>query len=361
MNDSFMNKKINFIINIIYYIVILVLFYALFKYVLPLVLPFIIAFFVAYFVEPSVLFFCYRFKIKRQLASIISILFFSTLIVFVALVLSVTVYDQLKNFYTSVPTILDNTFDYFESLIVKDGISRLSPIEQLILNLFEYIKEIDFAYILNGNIGNAVIGFFSNFMKSIPNILFTILITVISSIFISASLTDIKKFILTQFNRKSRTVITEIKSSVLSVLKKYIKSYAVILLITFIELVVLFLIFNIKPAISLAFIISVVDLLPVLGVGTVLIPWGLFCFVIGDFTKGIVLLSIYGIVMVVRQIIEPKVIGENIGLPAVVTIIAVFLGLKILGIFGAFLLPIIIIIVKELQEKGLISIWNINY
>ena len=105
----------------------------------------------------------------------------------------------------------------------------------------------------------------------------------------------------------------------------------------------------------LALVISFVDILPVLGVGSVLVPWAVFSFVSGRWNFGIGLLIIYGCVTVVRQIAEPKIVGGSIGLHPLATLVSMYAGLKLLGVTGLLIGPVTAIIVKSLfdvTQKG---------
>jgi predicted PurR-regulated permease PerM len=104
----------------------------------------------------------------------------------------------------------------------------------------------------------------------------------------------------------------------------------------------------------ISFVTCIIDIIPVLGTGTVLIPWAVFNLVFGNFGVGIGLLVIYAVVTVIRQIIEPKLVANQAGLPAIVTIMAMFIGVKVFGTFGIILLPFTVIILKLLYDEGVL-------
>ena len=123
--------------------------------------------------------------------------------------------------------------------------------------------------------------------------------------------------------------------------------------ITFVELVLgLSLInllgININHIIPIALLISFIDILPVLGVGAVLIPWALISMLNGHSALGIALLILYAIITVVRNILEPRLVGQRFGLHPIATLFAIYIGGKLFGVIGVFLLPLTIIIIKQL-------------
>ena len=111
-------------------------------------------------------------------------------------------------------------------------------------------------------------------------------------------------------------------------------------------------------AFTIAAIIAVLDIIPVLGVGGAIFPWALVQLIKGRFVFAIGLIVLYVIVLVVRNIIEPKVVGGQVGLHPVVMLICMFAGVKIFGVLGLFVMPVVIIILKNLNDSGKIRIFK---
>ena len=141
-------------------------------------------------------------------------------------------------------------------------------------------------------------------------------------------------------------------------LGKIFKSYAMILFITFCELYISFniikwaKIFDGKYSFVLALIIAVLDILPILGTGTFLGPWALYCFIVQDYKLGVALIVIYIVITVIRQIIEPKLIANQFDLNPAISLIAMFVGTKLIGFIGLFLFPMILFSIKILRKEG---------
>ena len=127
----------------------------------------------------------------------------------------------------------------------------------------------------------------------------------------------------------------------------------IIMFITFCELCLgLWLIGGTNNLFVVAGIICIVDILPVLGVGTVLIPWSVILMVTGDFTRGILLALLYIVIVIIRNFIEPRIIGKQMGLHPLVTLICIFVGLRLFGIIGMFAVPLTVMVLIELQRSG---------
>ena len=103
---------------------------------------------------------------------------------------------------------------------------------------------------------------------------------------------------------------------------------------------------------------AVIDALPILGVGTVLIPWSLFSLLTGSFRKGLMLILTYIFILCVRNTLEPRAVGEKIGLNPFVTLLSMFIGFRLGGFFGLAFIPIAVLSILELQKLGYISLWE---
>ena len=115
------------------------------------------------------------------------------------------------------------------------------------------------------------------------------------------------------------------------------------------------------PPRLLALIIAVFDILPVLGVGTILWPWALRSYINGEPTKALLLIILYAVIFVIRRIIEPLIVGDSIGLGASITIISMYLGIKVFGALGLLIGPFTAIVIKNLNDSGRIHLYNSNY
>ena len=348
MSNSFNTKKLNFIINIVYIFILLIILYALIKYVFVVIFPVLLAIFIANIAEPTVFTISKQTKIKRPICSFVTILFIIIILSGIIVSISLTLFSNIDYFLNKIPIIIEKANDCFIEIIKKSDKTVLEKAVEYGYNIFNrYALDLE-----NSKLIDNALNFLTGFITVIPSLIFNILITFILSIFISSSLPQIKDFIKAKTNKSIQNLISNTKKCVINMLKIYFKSYTLIMLITFIELSVAFFVFEIKPAITLAFVISLVDILPVFGVGTVMIPWGIILILYKKVSKGILIFAIYAVITTIRQIIEPKIISQSIGLPAVVTLPIMFIGLKVFGVIGLFLLPMLVTIIYDLYKKG---------
>jgi predicted PurR-regulated permease PerM len=163
---------------------------------------------------------------------------------------------------------------------------------------------------------------------------------IVSSFYMVFDYEGIARWFTASIPDKYLAIFFEIKDFCENRLLKILGSYITIMAVTFAELFLGFSIIGISNSGMWAFIISLLDILPILGVGTVLIPWGISSIITGRFFLGIALLILYLIITVVRNFVEPKLVGTNLGLHPLATLISMIVGLRLFGFVGMFGLPL---------------------
>ena len=152
--------------------------------------------------------------------------------------------------------------------------------------------------------------------------------------------------------------MTEVFRNARTMVGRILRVYLLLMCITFVELFIGFKILRVDMAFFYAFLTAIVDILPVLGTGTVLIPWGIIACILGNMGMGVGILILYVIITAVRQFLEPKIIGQQVGLHPIVTLICIFAGGKFMGILGIFLFPIMATVLKKMNDEGTIHLWK---
>lgn len=153
------------------------------------------------------------------------------------------------------------------------------------------------------------------------------------------------------FGKKIWNNALKIKDIFINSVLKLVKGYLILMLITLLELVAGLYLLRVKYAPIIALIISVVDVLPVLGTGTVVIPWGIIEIIMGNGAKAVGLFVLYAVITLVRSFAEPKIIGNQIGINPLFTLIAMFVGLKTLGFLGVLIFPTVLIVTVEYYKQ----------
>ena len=174
---------------------------------------------------------------------------------------------------------------------------------------------------------------------ALPRCLLAVVVMLIAAVYLTLDGKKIGAFFSQHFPKKTAAVFSGLRGSLLSTFFLYGRAYLLLAGITFSELYAGFLILGIPYAPAAAAAIAVIDILPVLGTGTVLLPWAAAELLHADWFRGIGLLVIYAVITVVRQIAEPKIVGKHIGLHPLAALLAMYLGARLFGIAGLLLLP----------------------
>ena len=195
-------------------------------------------------------------------------------------------------------------------------------------------------------------------LSFIPSAVIFLCFMFISMFYIGVDYDRICSFLTMQLPKKALEIIDETKNIISTTSKELFKSYFLLTAITFLQLLIGFKITGIRYSLILSIIISLIDILPILGTGTILIPWASFCLIFGNLRTGICLLVLYVIILLFRRIAEPRIIGTNTGLSPLVTLISIFIGLKFLGFWGIIISPIIAVTIISLNKNGFIKLYK---
>lgn len=228
---------------------------------------------------------------------------------------------------------LDGFFQRFGFLSNADEISRyvIGVLGQSLQNLTAG---------LTGWLGAVVTG--------LPEKLFVLLIFLMATFYLTLDFDKTERKLNALLPNQFVRVFGNIKGRLSRTVIAYIRAYLILLAITFGELLLAFSLLRLRYALLLALVISLLDVLPAIGVGTVLLPWAGYCFFSGEPGRGISLLIVFGAVTLIRQIIEPHIVGSQLGLSPFLTLISVYIGYRISGLFGVLIAPILTILIQEI-------------
>lgn len=313
--------------------------------------PFIVAYLIARLMHPLVVKMNTKLKISTPLATIVCMVLFVAVAGFVLWVFG---YYLLEGVYylidmLSSESTINKVVDAAQELGLKlDAFLRFLSIE---------ISESDISSTVSEFAKKAITvlsNFSINVALKIPALLMALIIGGVAAFYMLSDYDKIAKAISSRLSPTTKRYVNLFNNQVLSSFVKMIFSYALISLCCFGELIVGFLILGLKDAAFIALLIAILDVLPVLGSGAVLIPWGILSILLGNTTMGIGLLVLYGIVTIVRQILEPKIVGAQIGLHPLLTIASLYLGLRLMGGLGLIMGPLFVLMWVKLAQEGLL-------
>ena len=353
-----MEKKKEFIINIIFYGIILVLVYFGFKYILPPLIPFVIAFVMVYVLKKPIKAICRKFNLSNlqaKIASVALLLIFYVLTIGILTLLVIGCISVIKNFVDSWPSLYSGTImPFFDMLLNGNGLGNIELPSEIVYAINVIVDSIDniFSTIMSF-LSSFFIGIASSLITNVPNFFISVVVCVIASFFIMIDYEKITGYAIKIMNDKVLYYYLEIKNFLFNKVFVIIKAYLKIMSITFIELFIGFTIIQLDSAFLVALSIAIFDILPVFGTGGIMIPWTIICLIRGNYVFAIELLVIYIIVTIIRNIIEPKIVGAELGLHPLVTLASMLVGVSFFGILGLFGFPIgISFILYEWKEKN---------
>ena len=250
-------------------------------------------------------------------------------------------FDNIKNVIVDlITTIRESVLEWktvFEKFLFENFNIKIN-----IENIFSDSVP-DIAGNLLGNVSSIFVFIFSQ----IPQIVITFIVTVVAGCYFAYDYDKFKKFILSLLTDETVLKLKKLRSIFKETILKIIGGYLILMSISFAVLLIGFIVIGIKSAFYLALFISFVDLLPVLGTGTVLIPWAIFNLIRGRIFLGVGLIIIYIIVTIIRNFLEPNIIGKKLGISPLFMLIAIFVGYRLLGFIGLIAAPLLLIIVYE--------------
>lgn len=337
----------------------------LFVYLLfPYIYPILIAFCLSCLLHPFITLFEKKLKMPRLLALI------STLMVFISF-LTLSFLFLISEFYQGIVYLSDKLPFYFDYIILQAQNfihHQFVPFYTWIISFFNtldlnyQIEITNYLEAFTQSIRTGVTVFFQKMLQQIGNVLvllpnsFTISIFIILATFmISYDLNNIQSRLLhilpDAWNSTYKKITHHLKIAVIG----YFKAQFILVCISAVLLFVGLHILDIEHAFTIVLFAAVADFIPYLGIGIILVPWILFSFFTLNYPLTIGLSIIYGVIILIRQFIEPKIVATSIGISPLIMLIGMFLGIQWFGVFGLILSPVILVILLALKKAGLFS------
>lgn len=345
-----------FIIRFVFILILLILVYVGIKYVFPLLMPFILGMIVAVSFRHVIDKVEKKTHIKRTFISIVLLLVFYGILGFILSMIGIQFFGFISSLFKSLPATYQNSFLPALQIVTND-ISDKWPEMKPYLDTF--VKDINmtiFNYI--SNVSSKVVSTVTGIASQVPTLLIKLIFTIVSSFFFTIDYYKISGFFMSQFSEARKPMIIKMKNNVTGTLGKFAKAYTTIILITFVELSLGFWIMGIPTPYLFGGLVAIIDIMPILGTGAVIIPWSIIAFILGNTKIGAGMLILYITITVVRQVIEPKIVGQQIGLHPIVTLILMYVGAQLMGLLGLLTLPILATILVKLDSEGSIYLFR---
>lgn len=358
MKEKITERK-EFIVNA-GYVMLVIIISSLLLFTAGLIMPFWIALILAAVLQPIIRMLDRKMKTKKKTISNIVILFFylviGGLLVWIISGLAYFLEEAFLYFPNYYETAIRPSFGYFGDL--AENVLTILPVN--IRPNFEAIQSNILNILQNSvaSISQQGVSLISSLFGGITSSFLAVLMTILLSYFINSQYDEVIVFLKCQMPEKIRDSVSEIKGLLKKSVFSYIKACMIMMIITFAELSIGFLLIGADNAIGMAVVIALFDALPVFGTGTIMIPWAFFELMNGhlSFAGGLILL--YAFVVLIRNLLEPKVIGTQLGINPIVALVSIYLGYQLIGIAGMIAFPMIAYILLALHEAGKIKLYN---
>ncbi|WP_177918120.1 AI-2E family transporter [uncultured Eubacterium sp.] len=378
-------KRRAFLINFAFVGVLLALAYVGLKYFFWVSAPFLLSFFFAVILQKPLRFIDKKTNHKAHGFFSILLVILSICVVIIPLIFILSaVFNKISEFLTylvselnDLPSLLSKVENWLldflgflpshlydsVSVTITDAFSKLQPAAAEDVGAASgLLSGIDFSSITD-KITSGVSNVYS-VLKGVPSVLIGVVIGIVAWILFTKDYDTVVRFIQNQLPSEKKNILVDLKQVFSKTILTMFKAYGIIMLITFSEICLGFGIMrmcgimNNNFFVLIAAAIAIFDILPVAGSGGILIPWALFSLVYGNNKQALGLIIMYVIITVIRQYIEPKIVGTSLGVNPIVTLMGLYFGLKFFGFLGMFLVPLCVMTLKAFNDTGRINIWK---
>lgn len=330
----------------------------LFIFVLPKVLiyfmPFVVGFILSLIANPIVRFLEKRIKIKRKYGSFIIIVAVIAVVVLLCYGVGAALIYGLRGFADYLPTMSVNAGNE-----ISDALMRL----QKMINGIPFVKDVDLSKIseflveylsdfMVGGEGEGTVSTISDMAKSIPNIVVNVIMGLLATYFFIADKDKLLEGIAKHIPKSTKDKITFMYQQTLGIVGGYFKAQFKIMGVIYVILTIGLLILGVDYAWLIGFGIAFLDMLPIFGTGTVLCPWAVIKFFSGNYQIAIGLLILYAVTFVFHQLIQPKLVGESVGMNPFAALFFMYIGYRSSGMLGMIIAIPIGMILINLVKAG---------
>ena len=330
-----------------------------FRFLFVPLLPFLLSLGLSALLEPLVQKLRHAFGIRRAFAAVALTTVFLMILGSTTTFLTLKLSAELTAWSTRLPQAI-NTFpvlwncalDRMEGWYVSCPSTLRSILDALASSLSESTPAIV------GKAGSILMEKISSFAALLPSVGLFCITTTLALYFTAANYTLILAFIKRQLPLSWQPRCHAAAQCCRGAILKWFRSELILIAVTFFIMLLGFWWFGYDYALLAASAIALVDALPVLGSGTILIPWAIFSFLLSDAEKGLFLLSLYAVALLVHSLLEPRLLAGQANLPSIAVLLTMYLGFHFLGVGGMLLFPIFLIIIKHLQDADVLHLWH---
>lgn len=315
--------------------------------------PFVVGWVVALIASPLVRFLEEKVKIKRKAGSAFVIIVVIGLVVLVLYLVGVKLVQEIMSLIDSLPDIwlgLESEFSEIGNNLnvvysrLPDNVQ--ASISDMIQSVGTYLGEIF------GQMSSPTIEGVGNFAKQVPSMIIALIMALLSAYFFVAERESINEWFRRHMPASVQTNYRILRHSLVNAVGGYLKAQLRIEIWMYLLLVIGLTILQVNYALLIALGIAFMDILPFFGTGTIMVPWAIIKILSSDYKMAVGLLIIWGVGQLVRQVIQPKIVGDSLGMPPLPTLILLYMGYRLSGVIGMIIAVPIGLIVVNMYEEG---------
>lgn len=329
--------------------------YVVYKYAIPLLLPFLISLLISALVLPAVSFLNRKLHFNKKLTAAILVTVAYLIIAGLLMLAGRWLYKSASS-----------AVDWFNMRFVPD-------INALLLKIDSLVHDSDSSFMswlysmkdtLISSLQPKVVQFSTSvvtgLVSNVPSFVIKVIISIVATYFFALDYDNIRRAITSRMTETTYQKSSAAFRSLRSTVGQYLRAYSLIFLITFAELTVGLLCAGVKHFVLIALGIAIFDILPILGSSMIMLPWSIITLLRGNYQQGIILFIVYLVIVIARQFIEPKIVGDRVGMHPLITLIAMYVGLKLFGGLGMFTLPITCAVIMQLELAGVTHLFPVR-
>lgn len=347
-----MEKKLHTLVYFAYYALIVLMIYAAVHYALPVVMPFMLAAVVVLALHgPSGRFAKKMHASEQPVRIVVLLLFYVLMAVFLSLfgarILSAAgsfVMRLPEIYHSTILPVIEQVYQWMEQTAAQIDPQYVETVQNAFTQLSAGMNEQISSFSVT------VINGVSEALTNMPAMVVNTIIMVVSSFYMAADLEKISAFLHEHLPQRWNALLRQVRRKLGVSLKIYLRSHTLLFLMTWAELAVGFFLLRVPHLLVISLLVALCDILPVLGTGTVLLPWAIIAALLGYYPMAAGVGVLYIVITIIRNIVEPRLVGRQIGLHPLLTLAGMLVGAHLFGILGMFGVPVALSIFVQLYD-----------
>jgi sporulation integral membrane protein YtvI len=316
-------------------------------------LPFMLALLVALFLEPVIQFMMRKLRMNRLAAALVTSTLFTLAVVGLFFLILVKVYSETMGFLRNLPKFIEQANTIIQDLLARAQTAFDNMPAEAVVTI-QNAADAGVNALINGlsSLSRSML----NLAAVVPNLFIVFIIFIVALYLMTIAMSSMKQSFLSFFEEASQIKVNDVLENLRTSIFGFIRAQVILSGLTYLAALAGLVILRVDYATVIALLIVIVDILPVLGTGSVLVPWAVISAAMGNYLLAVGLVVLFLFITAFRKMVEPKIIGNSIGLSPLSTLISLWVGFKLVGVIGVFLGPIVLIIYKAMRRVGLLHI-----